>query len=463
MLPLFFDDQAQPRIAEWLQSLRPGKITAHPEFYNVELLMDVETEPLALTPAPTEQGLSTTEMARFRHSFEALDAFMVYQIARLGEFGLDDQERTDILQTLLTARYQLVAALASAQHDPRRDMVREQFILAWERFAPLFRKYLARDPSITPLSFLAFLSAGDALAALDKLGPMLGLDISRDGLIRLARLLNETEKIVNLDYSYEVDPALRKLLGFGPPLAVPEQVFPGEEVEVKSLNEGGAEGEKVLLLFPATWFDFSPRAAFAASLSPVNRQALKPWLVDEANFDAYQGMVRALLREESLQVVASGKLPAERRELFAKILQAAAWQESCFRQFTVQQGKMTYLRSWNNTSVGLMQINERVWRGLYRVDALRWDPKYNIQAGGEILQMYLSDYALKKKKGAPLDEDGLARATYALYNSGPQNLPGFLARHAKQDYLKTDNLFWDKYLWTKAGEFERLQGCLFAE
>lgn len=463
MLPLFFEVEAQPRISQWLQSIRPGKIEARPQFYSIELLMDVETEQAAAAPAPAEQGLSADELARFRRSFEALDAFMVYQIDRLGAFGLEAQERADLLQTLLASRYQLVAALASGQQVPGQDMVREQFVTAWEQFSPLFRKYLAQDPSVAPLSFLVYLSAGDALAALDQLGPTLGLEISRDGLIRLVRLLNDAGRAGDLDYSYEVDPVLRTRLGFGPPLAVPEQVFPGEEVDVETLNGEGIEPEKVLLLHPGTWFDFSPRAAVAAELPPTNRQALKPWLVDASNFDAYQQMVRSLLQEEVKQAVTSGKLPAERRDLFEKIMQAAAWQESCFRQFTVKQGKMSYLRSWNNTSVGLMQINERVWRGLYRVDALRWDPKYNIQAGSEILRMYLSDYVLQKNPGRLFDEEGQARATYALYNSGPQNFKGFVARHAKRDYFKSDTLFWEKYGWAKAGEFDRLRGCLFAE
>ncbi len=464
MLPLFFEAEAQPRISKWLQSIRPGKIEARPEFYSVELLMEVETDQPTGPPAPVEKHLSAEEMERFVRSWEVCDAFLVNQIGRLGQFGLDDQERADILQTLLATRYQLVAALASDQTDPGLDMVRMQFITAWERFSPLFRKYLARDPSVAPLSFLVYLSAGDALAALDKLGPTLGLEISRDGLIRLARLLAEDGRAVNLDYSFAVDPALREMLGFGPPLDVPSQIFPDEEVDIQTISGAGGMDEKVTsLLHASTWFDFFPRSAFAAELPSVDMLALKPWLVDMSNFDAYQQMVRSLLQEEVRHVVDTGTLSAERRDLFEEILQATAWQESCFRQFKVKNGKMTYLRSWNNTSVGLMQINERVWRGLYRIDALRWDPRYNIKAGSEILRMYLSDYALKKATGSLLNEEGLARATYALYNSGPQNFKDFLARHAGRNYGKIDTLFWEKFVWTKAGEFDKLKSCLFGE
>ena len=465
MLPLFFEPEAQTRIVKWLQGIRPGRVEARSEFYSVELLMEVETDQTAGGPPPPARELSADEMERFVSNWEGLDAFLVDQIGRLGQFGLDDQERADIMQTLLATRYQFVAALAADRSDSGgQDMVRAQFLAAWERLTPLFRKYLARDPAVAPWSFLVYLSAGDVLAALDTLGPSMGIEISRDGLLRLARLLAEDGGGVPLDYSFEVDPALRKMLGFGPPLEVPGEVFPGEEVDVENLIgvEDRAQ-KKVSWLRLATWFDLSPSLAFAAELPLADMQALKPWLVDLSNFDAYQQRVRALLQAEAKQVVDSGRLSADRHDLFAKILQATAWQESCFRQFQVKNGKMTYLRSWNNTSVGLMQINERVWRGLYRIDALRWDPKYNIQAGSEILRMYLSDYALKKAKGGLVTDDDLARATYALYNSGPQNFSSFLARHAGRNYGQSDALFWDKFVWVKADAFDRLKTCLFGE
>jgi hypothetical protein len=459
-LPLFVQPEAQAKISKWLQSIRPGKIEARPEFFSIELIMDVETNPPGALPAPPEKRLSAEEMERFTRSWEIWDSFLVYQIDRLGLLGLDDQERALVLQTLLETRYQLAAVLASDQTDQGKDLVRTQFLTVWERFSPLFRKYLVRDPAIEPLSFLIFLSAGDALAALDTLGPTLGLDISREGLIRLARLLAAGgTQPVKLDYTFEVDPALRNSLGFGPPLSVPDQLFHEEEVP----PPGGGTEEEIKLLHPTTWLHFSPRSAFAAELPPAGRQALKAWIVDRSNFATYLPMVRSLLHEETGHVVASGKLTSDRSELFERIMNATAWQESCFRQFVVKGGKMTYLRSWNNTSVGLMQINERVWRGLYRADALRWAPKYNIQAGSEILRMYLSDYVLKVPPGTLKNEDDLARATYALYNSGPQNFKGFLKHHAQRHYLQLDALFWQKYNWTKDNEFDRLKECLFDE
>ena len=116
-----------------------------------------------------------------------------------------------------------------------------------------------------------------------------------------------------------------------------------------------------------------------------------------------------------------------------------AWQESCFRQFVREEGKLAYLISYNNTSVGLMQINERVWRGLYDPRRLRWDIGYNASAGCEISGLYLRRYVLRKmdpKK--PFDAELQARLVYAIYNGGPSQYRKFLKR------LETGRFFFER-------------------
>lgn len=462
IVPTFFAAQEQAAVSRWLSSIRPGKIEVKPEYFAIALLMEVEPQERISTPPPDERPLSAAEMEGFIRGWETWDAFLVHQIEQLGRFGLEEHDRALILQTLLESRYQMVTALAADQITPGPDLVRRQFMLTWERFAPMFRKYLNRDAATAPFASLAYLSAGDALSALDRIGPSVGVEISRDGLIRMARLLASEEETVNLAYSYEVDPGLREIMGLGPPLMEPNHPLPSQDVDLDLPADEDGDVREQRFLSPSTWLWLLPRPAYAAEHPPADRQALKEWLVARGNFDSYLANIRALLQEESRQSVAMGKLPAERLDLFTKILQATAWQESCCRQFTVKSGKMTYLRSWNNTSVGLMQINERVWRGVYRLDALRWDPQYNVQAGGEILRMYLTKFVLTKGS-VPLAEEDIARATYALYNSGPQNFKKFMARHHKREYLTSDKLFWDKYTWTRSGEFDRLKACLFGE
>jgi hypothetical protein len=108
-----------------------------------------------------------------------------------------------------------------------------------------------------------------------------------------------------------------------------------------------------------------------------------------------------------------------------------------------------------------MQINERVWRGIYKTESLRWNIAYNAQAGAEILGHYLKDYALKKMDPAnPLDQDTLGRAVYAIYNGGPAQFQQFLKRSKSNAFYDSDKLFWEKYSMAKAGEFDKVSICL---
>src|SRR5207247_2424864 len=63
----------------------------------------------------------------------------------------------------------------------------------------------------------SFVAAGDALAALDAAAPSLGLEISTDGLRRLARVLDPSYAGDPLAYTEAPDPVLRELFHFHEP------------------------------------------------------------------------------------------------------------------------------------------------------------------------------------------------------------------------------------------------------
>ncbi len=460
LLPLFYAAEDQPRVAALLRSMRPGPIRVLADGIRAEVLMDVEDAAPEPVMQQAENPLTPEELDRFLRSWEDLDDFFALQIRGMGSFAMNDEERAEVLRILLQARYQLAAELAEEHPRPGTDMVRQQFVETWEGLAPLFRKYLVHDTVSAQLSYLAYLTAGDALVVLDRVGPTLGLEISRDGLVRLARLLAEQGASVELAYSYAVDLELRRIMGLGPEPSGGGNVFFGEEIDLELLETGGVQGKKQWH-DPARWLDWLVAPAFASEAAPADLQGLRLWLVDKKNFDDYLAKVRDTLRIESEKALLPGTPLAERGALFTDLIAATAWQESCFRQFKSSQGKLTYLRSWNNSSVGLMQINERVWRGLYRVDALRWDPAYNMRAGIEIMRTYLDRYVLNKP--GPLDDETLVRVAYAMYNGGPGQFKAFLGRQKSQAYYASDRLFWEKFTWARAGELDRVRHCLFGE
>jgi len=111
--------------------------------------------------------------------------------------------------------------------------------------------------------------------------------------------------------------------------------------------------------------------------------------------------------------------------------------------------------------VGLMQINERVWRGMYNIQHLRWNIHYNAKAGIDILDNYFTKYALPKSRTvASLGKDGLAASIYAMYNGGPSQFSGYLKHRQTGRFYKTDKHFKEKYNWVKNNQWERLSDCL---
>ena len=77
-------------------------------------------------------------------------------------------------------------------------------------------------PADSTLDFVGFIGAVDALQAIDAVGPSLNLDISLDGLRRLARMITPSDVDDPLLYDEQVDPELRRVFDFGPPLELPE-------------------------------------------------------------------------------------------------------------------------------------------------------------------------------------------------------------------------------------------------
>ena len=191
---------------------------------------------------------------------------------------------------------------------------------------------------------------------------------------------------------------------------------------------------------------------------------LKEWVPLEQNMKSYLAKVKEILEEASAETFLKSQLEMDYQALYRNLILATAWQESCWRQFVKSKGKIRYLVSTNQTSVGLMQINERVWRGFYRIESLRWNIRYNVRAGCEILDLYLRDYAVKRSQlKRTLDRDTLAQVTYSMYNSGPDEYSEFLKRSEKNALNRLDKLFWEKYLSSKGDQFDGLYRCLTGE
>ena len=455
-LPLVFPREERPRILRLLDSLRLGEVKIDEQAVRINALMEVEVLPEP--PGKPERPLTEQEIESLIRLWESWDVFLVYQIESLLGEPLTKDERERLLELLLSTRSHFTQALE--ERNLEQDLVRKQFVSAWKELSPLFKKYLVRHPSPSLLNLLAFLSISDALVVLDKLGPVLNIEISRDGLLRLARLLLQGGDKVSLEYSESLDPRLRELLGFGPPLDESGPVFDFEELDLP--EDKGKEGKQSGIKF--LWRFLIPPVQADDSASGALRE-LKEWVPPERkNMKAYLAKVKEILEQAAGETFQKSQLDSDYRALYRNLILATGWHESCWRQFVKSKGKIRYLVSYNHTSVGLMQINQRVWRGFYRIESIRWNIRYNIRAGCEILDLYLRDYAIKRSQSkGTLDRKSLVQVTYGMYNAGPDEYFEFFKRSKKNALNRRDRIFWQKYLSSQRDQFDGLLHCLTGE
>jgi hypothetical protein len=470
-LNLLFSPDVQPGVTDMLNSMRPGDVLTTPDALQICILTEIKVSETEEKDEEILKGpISGEEIKEFINLWETWDAFLVHAITSLFNEPLSEEEKSIILSAELETRHRFVDELTKGGAE--KDFVRDQFISVWNQLCPIFRSHLSDSQNQSLLGYLGFFNAIDALSVLDKLGPTLGIEISRNGLIRLARLLAAGES-VDLIYQYDVNEKLRTVLGLDPLPETMSQALDGEELEIELRNTSSffplSQISGVLLKAGIWEWIFSPSRVYAADNSSIRIDEIKKWLLTGQGLDSYLKDVKDLIIKTSASTLGKSDIDEKYHRLYDIIVLATGWQESCYRQFIIdrKKGKITYLRSYNGTSVGLMQINERVWRGLYDRHHLRWNIEYNVIAGCEILELYLKRYALKRldrmKPETRVDDDTLAQLVYSMYNGGPGQFHEFLKRKKTGKLYTSDKLFLEKYTWVKTDQFQNVSKCLIGE
>jgi septal ring-binding cell division protein DamX len=427
MLPDVLAGRSTQQLQTIVGSLRLSDIQVTPTSLDVSL--GFQMEELAAQPQP-EAMLSARELQQWETRWQMMDALFTFAVKYYASATSLQELRSTALDILLDSRYRLREALtapASRSNDP----VRRWFLDSWKRLSPVIRRIGLEHTGQEPLLWIRVLTATDALYALDRLGPAIGLDISADGLRRLARLINKEAGVDPLRYDQAVDPELQRLFQLPSP----------------------SEPERPLGLR----FDLLPiRSAWAGP----STDRLDRWAPSTDKLDEYLPMVASLLQETVEKTLKKQRLEPPVVRLFRRLVLTTAWQESCWRQYVVNKTKIEPLRS-DTGDVGLMQMNEKVWRGFYDIQKLRWDTAYNSRAGAEVLLNYLVKYALKQgEQKRPGGLDNLARASYSAYNGGPSQVSRYRKSHVAASHKKVDAAFWKKYQQVKAGNELNVAQCI---
>ncbi|HME71769.1 MAG TPA: transglycosylase SLT domain-containing protein [Myxococcota bacterium] len=470
VLPLLLPSDDASRTQHILDSVALAAVRVSDTALVATLRFDVPPLATAAQPA-TEAPLTDVERVQLRAALERWDAFLTYVIKAAGSDAATKEARQELLDILLDARQELIAQFEATQPEAApppvplarsEDPVRRLFVSTWTRLAPVLRKQSGKLPGEIALRYLGFLASGDALAALDRLGPEVGLEISQDGLRRFARLLSPSRSEDPLAYGTQIDTELRAIFGFGPPIE-PPQANPAVEDREEGAprgpkNDAPAEPPKDEVPGATTPDQSEERIQLPWSLveSTASKDSaelatrLNGWVPGPHDLEAYLRAMGDLLGDSAQRTLARGELAPRFDALFHWLVLATAWTESCWRQFVRIRGRLEPIRSAAG-AVGIMQVNEHVWRGFYDLRGLRSDVGYNSRAGSEILLHYLTDYAIEQGEDTKTGhEDNLARATYAVYNGGPGHLRRYRQKTRKSLH-EIDEAFWRHYQAVKAG------------
>ncbi|MDW7773182.1 MAG: transglycosylase SLT domain-containing protein [Desulfobulbaceae bacterium] len=419
-------------LEETLATVQPGSLRINDNGVVVPLLFTLaDRPPREVAPIEPQKPLSEKELEAFQQVFEPLDAFLVFVVKTVGADFVNARQREMLFELLITSRYQLLAILSGEVAVDAHDPLRLLFENAWQQLKSVI-EYREGQNSLMQdqlLRYMTFINAGDALLVLDTAAPQLGMHITTDGLRRLARMLNPDYVEDPLLFDWRVDPVLRDLFNFIP-------VVPDEETSTI--------GGLLLDLFVGT--------AYAGEAVPVTApefRRLDRWVPAANEMDDFTSLVARLLQFMAMEQLKSSRLDNPSAKIYRHLVPATALMESCWRQYALEGGKVVFVRS-RSGSVGMMQINQHVWRGFYNIDKLKWDVVYNVQAGTEILMHYFKDYGLKVAEASGKPEDA-ARAAYSAYNAGPRAAKRFMKKNATAREKEVDTRLWNYFASLSAG------------
>ncbi len=450
---------AAATISHALAGLRPLPAVV-PEADSLRVTLELAVPTTAPTPTVSSAPLSQADLAAWQTTLDNWDAFMVFAIEQMGGTVADPAVRQQLLDVLLDGRYRLVAALSQPQPRSGPDPVRLLFLDEWSRFRDIVRSAAAQGLlKDRALEFLSFISAGDALFALDQAAPALGLRISADDLRRLARVMAPQFTADPLAFSYDEDPALQKMFGVMPPLETPGPLaLPSAPAEPRTPTATATPQSHSDLEVPS-WWGAAPADAAEASLTTQLYNlgmTLKGVVVNAGNVVDYKRAIQSLLNLAATYVLGQSDPSPAIRQPYLLIVKSAAWQESCWRQFVRRDGRVRFLES-SSGDIGLMQVNKHIWRGFYSLPRLEWDIVYNASAGDQILKR-LMDSEIARNAGRA-QSAAVARSVYAAYNGGPAAHDRWRRAHETSLERQIDQAFWQKYQAVRAGQSFDILDC----
>jgi len=181
----FLPKENAAEVKEMLNTLKFSSADANDNGVAIKLAFNAPAKVAAQKPAAP---LTEAEQKQWQANWREWDAFLSKAIQQASDDTQSPELRDTLTEILLESRTAFQAGLK--EHDTNGDdPVRIFFTHAWERLAPQLKTLAKELPEIQGLRYMTFIAATDVLYELENHGAPFGLDISSDGLRRLARIL----------------------------------------------------------------------------------------------------------------------------------------------------------------------------------------------------------------------------------------------------------------------------------
>ena len=181
----FLPKENASEVKQMLNTLKFISANANDSGVSIQLAFNAPTHVAAKkSTAP----LSEEEQKQWKASWQEWDTFLTKAIHQAAEDSKSPELGDTLTEILLESRSAFQEGLKE-QGSNSDDPVRVFFTHTWESLAPQLKKLASALPEIQGLRYMTFIAATDVIYELEKIGAPLGLEVSSEGLRKLARIL----------------------------------------------------------------------------------------------------------------------------------------------------------------------------------------------------------------------------------------------------------------------------------
>jgi hypothetical protein len=181
----FLPPEKAGEIKQILSTLKFNSAEANDNGIKVKLAFDA---PLKKQDPKPEAPFTEAEQKQWQATWQEWDGFLTKTINQAASETKSPELRDTLTEILLDSRSAFQAGL-KAQSPQSADPVRVFFTDTWQKLSPHMHELAKELPEVEALRYLTFIAATDVMYELENLGAPFGLEISSDGLRKLARMV----------------------------------------------------------------------------------------------------------------------------------------------------------------------------------------------------------------------------------------------------------------------------------